>query len=236
MRTYFLLVLLAAVGCSRSVALPPAKDVQEPVRTSTGITPDSSPSDLSNLTYDTEVTGFDGNGRHVRSIKQIPNYAMRFSGGILMGGDRGEWGGELMFRDGGGADHRLLEENVKGIFKNATGAFVITGLAHLGINEGAIYDLEPTDSRGVPQPRLIHKLIGSPQRILRVPGNVIEIRVDVWENRQSGDPSQPVPRCYALGTNKSLAEIPCSPDALANPGRVDLDPPSATVWERDGGS
>jgi hypothetical protein len=71
----------------------------------------------------------------------VPDYSLEAFGGRLLGTDRGEWIGKLMFQDSDGNLSTILAENVHGIVKNPKGVFVFTGLAHLSLNEGYIYSV-----------------------------------------------------------------------------------------------
>lgn len=68
----------------------------------------------------------------------VPDYSLDAFGGRLLGIDRGEWIGKLIFQDSAGNLQTILNENVHGIVKNPDGIFVFTGLAHMGTNEGYI--------------------------------------------------------------------------------------------------
>ena len=59
----------------------------------------------------------------------VPDYSLDAFGGHLLGTDRGEWIGKLMFQDADGNLTTLLNENVHGIVENADGIFAFTGLA-----------------------------------------------------------------------------------------------------------
>jgi len=67
-------------------------------------------------------------------------------GGIFIGIDNGEWGGKLDFRYYGIYDleskYTIINENVLYIFSFNDEIFVLTGLAHLGSDEGHIHKLE----------------------------------------------------------------------------------------------
>jgi hypothetical protein len=61
------------------------------------------------------------------------------SHGLLVGSNRGEWGGELVFLNERGEQLRLLDVNTRGIHAMPFGIVAVTGLAHLGFNAGALY-------------------------------------------------------------------------------------------------
>lgn len=75
-------------------------------------------------------------------IEQVPDLALRVEGGWLVGSDRGEWGGELMFIGDNGMRQRILEENVEDVFRLGTRLVATTGLAHLSMNKGALVELK----------------------------------------------------------------------------------------------
>src|SRR3546814_4876269 len=69
-------------------------------------------------------------------------------GGTLVGKDEGEWGGEVAFREPDGNTYTVIADNSHGIFEMPYGVVALTGLAHLGINRGAITPLNRSaDSR-----------------------------------------------------------------------------------------
>jgi hypothetical protein len=64
---------------------------------------------------------------------------MKVRDGRLVGEDNGEWGGGLWWVPKNGRRQRLLRENVFGLVKTSTGVLVITGLRHMGANEGDVW-------------------------------------------------------------------------------------------------
>lgn len=75
-------------------------------------------------------------------IEQTPHVALRVDGGWLVGGDRGEWGGELVFVGDDGRFQEILDDNVEDIHRLGDGIVAIVGLAHMSLNDGAIMKLE----------------------------------------------------------------------------------------------
>ncbi|MGY0653038.1 hypothetical protein ACW7GZ_14505 [Luteimonas sp. A537] len=94
----------------------------------------------------------------------VPDYSLDGFGGHLIGTDRGEWIGKLLFQDADGHLTTLLNENVHGIIKNADGIFAFTGLAHLSLNEGYIYAVTQEPNGPVSVARL-GRLPGAPTRV-----------------------------------------------------------------------
>src|SRR5437879_5679861 len=91
---------------------------------------------LRKLVYDAELVSIGENGEQVKIIKQRPDVGLKVVDGFLLGSDRGEWGGELVFSDGRSQTATLLKENVTAIHRLRFGIVVVTGIAHLSIDEG----------------------------------------------------------------------------------------------------
>lgn len=119
-------------------------------------------SEKKKLTYDSYIIGYgaddeaeqkekDPNGvieinrynmvQHKKAIKQIPDIALKVDGGWLAGSDRGEWGGELVFLSEAGETVQLLDTNIEDIYKLGEQYIAVTGLSHLFVNNGLIYQL-----------------------------------------------------------------------------------------------
>jgi hypothetical protein len=128
------LLLLATFGGSASADETPA--------------PDRGPNELTSqqlaaLVYQVEVvssSGVLGEREDTRAIRQRPRCGLRVADGFLLGGSRGEWGGELVFSDGkASAATVLVRENTKSIHELPFGILAVTGLAHMSLNRGALY-------------------------------------------------------------------------------------------------
>jgi hypothetical protein len=100
----------------------------------------------------------------------VPDYSLDAFGGHLLGTDRGEWIGELMFQNADGDLETILKENVLGIVKNAEGVFAFTGLAHMGTNEGYIYAISRTSEGHIAASRM-GRLPGTPSRVAQLQPN-----------------------------------------------------------------
>ena len=79
-------------------------------------------------------------------IKHTPDLALRVDGGWLTGGNRGEWGGELVYVADNGASAVILNENIEDIYKLGERYIAFAGLSHLGSNNGMVYQLMHDDS------------------------------------------------------------------------------------------
>ncbi len=74
-------------------------------------------------------------------IKQVPRVALRVGDGWLAGSNRGEWGGELVYIADNGNVTEIINSNIEDIYKLGDRYIAITGLAHLTMNNGMIYEL-----------------------------------------------------------------------------------------------
>jgi hypothetical protein len=98
-----------------------------------------------------------------RSAEVHPNVATPAFDGWLLGGNRGEFGGELMYQIGyEGAVHKLLDENVEDLYKLPFGFVVTTGLAHMGYDGGSLYLVTRT-SKDLPRASKLAELPAAPQ-------------------------------------------------------------------------
>jgi HEAT repeat protein len=77
-------------------------------------------------------------------IQYVPHVALRVDGGWLVGGDRGEFGGELVWIADDGLKQTVLQENVEDIYRLGPRIVVVTGLAHLMLNNGRLFELART--------------------------------------------------------------------------------------------
>jgi HEAT repeat protein len=79
---------------------------------------------------------------------QAPALALRVKDGWLAGNDRGEWGGELVFVSDSGEKQMLLNKNIEDVYKLGDRTIILAGLAHMGLNEGIIYELNGNVHQG----------------------------------------------------------------------------------------
>lgn len=109
--------------------------------------------------YPAEIIGFGETGAHPHHFFQKADYVFHAFDGELLGADRGEWGGELVFRNAKGDLQRVLKRNIDGIVRMPFGVVVFTGLSHLGYSAGAVFRLEKLTDGGLVAKRL-HTLRG----------------------------------------------------------------------------
>ena len=123
-----------------------------------------SPAELEKLAYTSTVLGYgpaeeppadskdkvievtpDNMVEHRQLVEQVPNVALRAGNGWLVGSNRGEWGGELMFIGDDGVKQLVLDRNVEDIYQLG-GKYVATvGLAHMTMNNGALIEIDRDD-------------------------------------------------------------------------------------------
>ncbi len=75
-------------------------------------------------------------------LRMKPTCGLKLKEGVLLGSNRGEWGGELVLKKTNGQTQVLLHENVRGVHQTPSGIFATVGLAHLFFNDGSIYRIE----------------------------------------------------------------------------------------------
>lgn len=123
----------------------------------------TSPAQIENLSYQSEIVSYGANDedqqreekgekgiievhegnmvQHRKPITQIPDVALRVEGGWLVGSDRGEWGGELVFIADDGKRQSVLSENIHDLYAVGKKWIALGGLAHLSGNQGMVYEL-----------------------------------------------------------------------------------------------
>ena len=118
---------------------------------------------LARMSYPVEIVGYGTEGRVVEKTMAKPSCGLKVPNGFLLGSNRGEWGGELVFTDGASTAVRVIEDNVQGIHRLPCGIVAVTGLAHLTLNHGMIYLVEVPAS-GKPRATKWKSLPGAPRK------------------------------------------------------------------------
>ncbi len=116
----------------------------------------------------------DGMVMYRMPIEQVPDVALRVENGWLVGRDRGEFGGELVFVPDEGEQSFVLKENVEDLFKLGERYIAVTGLSHLGIHYGCVYGIKPGES-GQWVAELWRTLPGAPNSCGKLPSGEIFI-------------------------------------------------------------
>jgi len=137
----------------------------------------------------------------------IADYVHSAFGGKLLGTDRGEWTGELLFQDGTGGVERILHENVQGIVENHAGIFVFTGLHHMGTNVGYIYTITLTSNNDVVATRL-GSIPGAPSDVIQHPDGTASFLVATEHYDLKG---RAVYDCYELAGKLVKHSLGCLP-------------------------
>lgn len=134
--------------------------------------------------------------QHTQPLPQVikADHEQPAFGGRLLGTDRGEWVGELLFQDEAGRLETILHENVHGIVENPAGIFVFTGLDHRDANVGDIYTVTLTKNNDVVATRL-GRLPGAPRDVTRQSDGATTFLVATG---RYGREDRPIYDCYEL--------------------------------------
>lgn len=95
-----------------------------------------------------------------RTTLRKPTAGLQFNDGWLLGGNDGEFGGELVFKGTDEQAQLIIRKNIHGIFQLGDSYVAVTGLAHMGTNRGMVYKL--TKVNGNWQSAPWHALPGAP--------------------------------------------------------------------------
>lgn len=151
-----------------AIAIPPLSEKQERKLRATS-------DGVSKLSYKKQVESA-GSAKKPRTVTRTPEIALRVANGWLTGTNHGEWGGELVFISDKRSQHVLVEQNVHGIFRLQQRIVALTGLAHLSINRGMLYELHEVAGTWVATPR--RALPGAPRHSRLV--DTGELAIDVY--------------------------------------------------------
>lgn len=122
----------------------------------------------------TIVVGEDGMVEYRMPVERVPDVALRMENGWLVGSDRGEFGGELVFVPDEGEQTFVLRDNVDDLFTLGGKTIAITGLSHMTIHYGCVYEIKPTES-GQWVAELWRTLPGAPKLCGKLPSGEIFI-------------------------------------------------------------
>ena len=82
----------------------------------------------------------------VEYVQQVPEIALRVPTGWLVGADRGEWGGELVYKPDKGDSTVLHNGNVEDIFPLEGQLVATSGLAHMVSNRGVLLRIDEDET------------------------------------------------------------------------------------------
>lgn len=87
-----------------------------------------------------------GNIQETRTpIREVPHVAVRVEDGWIVGTNRGEWGGEIAFVPDKGDARTLARENVRDLHRVGDRIVATTGIAHLSLNQGGVFEVRRGD-------------------------------------------------------------------------------------------
>ena len=135
----------------------------------------------------------------------VADHILRAFGGTLLGTDRGEWIGKLVFEDEDGNLTTILDENVHGIVENPEGIFVFTGLSHLRTNDGFIYVITREANERV-YATMLGRLPGAPSQVNPIDDESASFLVFAGFRNDSS-----YYECYALTGRQVSQSNKCSP-------------------------
>ena len=116
---------------------------------------------LAELTFKFDIVSYGNNGRNVQEIDEIPHVALPVDNGWLLGSDRGEWGGSLVFKSNSGEQQNIIDDNIKDIYKYPYGYIVTAGLGHMALSRGSIYLVTMKNKKYVAEK--LHSLVAPPK-------------------------------------------------------------------------
>jgi hypothetical protein len=143
-----------------------------------------------------------------RSEPAPPSHSLEAFGGRILGYDEGEWGGELLFQDASGAIRILVKENVRAIVDTPSGIFVFTGLAHLYLDQGALYQVQRSSSGGI-ELVWIRRLAGSPSEIVEQADGSVRFKTATDEFVETPNGMVSVHECFVLDARKKVRHVSC---------------------------
>lgn len=131
-------------------------------------------------------------------------HSVQTLGGTAIGKNEGEWGGEVAFHEPDGISYQVIDDNSIGIFEMPYGTIAITGLAHMGTNNGSVHLLaRPQGSRVVATRSL--QLPGWPC-VAAQDGNRIRLRIFLGYSTATDRAEH---RCYSLYSATQLIVDQC---------------------------
>jgi len=141
---FIFIILLSVTSCRQTEIKIPADFIET-------TPPKSGSNEWFTLNYSKKTFGVEIiNGKLEISIIELANKCvLKLTDGTLYANDKGEWGGELFFvsKDSVNKGTLIKKGNIKFLFLYKNNIYFIEGLAHLGISEGAFYELDKTNNK-----------------------------------------------------------------------------------------
>ncbi len=135
----FLFTLLAFPACSQTNIILPSNFVETPVPKQ-----GSDKWRKMNHSFEEFSIKIKNSKVQINEVEANTNAELKLSNGNLIGINRGEWGGKLFFipSDTTQKHVEIKHGNIEFIFEFDDKIYFIEGLAHMGMSEGALFELE----------------------------------------------------------------------------------------------
>ena len=146
--------------------------------------------------------------RQAKTVVVEPTIERPAFGGHILGSHRGEWGGELAYRHPDGRTEVLLHEPVDAIESFVGRQLAFVGLAHLGLNEGAIYEVK-VDRSGDIAVEVVAELTGAPIYSGRGRSGELLFLTASGRFKRNGLQAIPIFDCYSLTEDLVVRATSC---------------------------
>jgi hypothetical protein len=144
----------------------------------------------------------EGMGVACDKTERQPSVGLAVPGGVLLGDDRGEWGGELVFKPSSGQTQLVVARNTHGIALMPFGVVAFVGMAH-GRPTGSILLVE-RKGEAYHAHNLV-KLAGTPVDVARTDDGDLLFRTIGTLPQHEGS----VFSCHLLHADRSVEDIDC---------------------------
>lgn len=155
MKNYlFIFILLAFSNCGTNDL--PKNFVEQPIPKNES--PEKRELNSSRREFSVEILE---NALKIDSVRHNFYSKLKIPTGILRAKDNGEWGGKIEFISNDNKIINIKNGNVKFVFQLNNKIYFIEGLAHLGINEGELFELKYT--KNIFTYKSLHKFEDAPE-------------------------------------------------------------------------
>ena len=144
-----------------------------------------------------------------RTVTVTPQIGIPAYGGLILGSDRGEWGGELAFRGPDGNVQVFLHEPVEAIEEISGNYLAFVGLAHLSANRGSLYRVIRDETEGA-KIELFSKLSGAPIYVTRGRNDEVLFLTHSDRFKRKGLRAIPIFDCHSIEDDLVIRRVPCS--------------------------
>lgn len=165
--------------------------------------------ELSHFSYEMPEYPPHPDSSKARVVVVEPTLGRPAFGGYILGSHRGEWGGELAFRHPDGRTEVLLHEPVDAIESFAGRELAFVGLAHMGLNEGKIYEIR-VDASGDIAVGVVVELPGAPIFSGRGDSGELLFLTASGRFKRNGLHAIPIFDCYSLAEDLIVRTESCA--------------------------